>query len=277
MKGYIVTAVVILILIAGSVILFNSLESEDDTQETDKDDITVDDSNGVSEEDVSGDEVTAPIDVTEENVPSDEVTAPIYLSNIEATVISIELDELENDDCGILFQTSTICPRDKAVIRIDSFENIDDPDLQILEVGSEITVYFEYSARFTRLLKDRKLICEGLDGYGCSPPGGYYSITKPSSPDEKCVYIIPNVKEFDCDSISIELEDKPTEIDEGFIVYHFSEDYHKFENDIILSGIEVGGQIKFTSSVMTEEFTALTHEDSQIYDIETYEPITISN
>src|SRR3989344_8892446 len=110
--------------------------------------------------------VSAAIILIRSFVPADIVidngaSAPIYLSSIEATVLSIELDELEHENCGVLFETSTSCPRDKIIIRIDNFENIDAPGTQLLEIGSEVQVYFKYGARPAKLLKDRKQVCEG--------------------------------------------------------------------------------------------------------------------
>ena len=77
---------------------------------------------------------------------------------------------------------------------------------------------------------------------------------------------------IDCDSIYF--EEKPTEIEDNHIIYHFAEDYHKFENDIVLPGIKERDRINFTSSVIQKDFVDIYEADSQIYDIEVYDLIS---
>ncbi len=89
--------------------------------------------------------------------------APLPTVNIEATVISLALDL---DELGCANRClGTDYPRDRAMIRIDSLNQVNDPQQTIgLRNGDIIEVKFNYSAHPARLVRVQQVDQRGPNG-----------------------------------------------------------------------------------------------------------------
>jgi hypothetical protein len=143
--------------------------------------------------------------------------------SIEATVLSLEFDELitdeESEDCGY-------CPEDRGVIRIDKIDRTDDPDNRVeTEVGDEVRIRFSYSARPTELKYDLPGYCsEGwvLRDGSCYPEG--------AGDDANTAVGSPSYDEI------------PSELKEGVIIFHLPD--RPNSEDVVLPGLKEGDKIK---------------------------------
>ena len=152
-------------------------------------------------------------------------------ANIEATIVSLELDDLVSEGgCGRLlgvgyYEAGNICPRDVAVIRVDNLDKGEIPDSLIdFDLGDELVIAFTYSARPAKLRKDTPPSC--ADGW--------------VSKNGDCV--LESCERSNCMVSSPIYETEPTEIEGDYLVYHLPARGDLSEE--ILLGLEEGSKIK---------------------------------
>ncbi len=154
-------------------------------------------------------------------------------SDIEATVVSLFLDDLYSD-C----EKPEVCPSDRAVLIIDKVDRSGDPSNTLnLDVGYETEFHLKYSARPAKLRNDLFPIC--LDGWifesgscvraGCEGP--------------------------ECQASAPKYGEKPAELENDYIVYHLPQQTGEV-TEKILPGLEEGSKIKiriWQSFLMSKE------------------------
>ena len=198
--------------------------------------------------------------------PQGASVASVYY--VEATVLSLEQDSLEEKEhcehASAIGAIAQICPRDRILIRIDYFEGHEQAK-NFVNSNPEQFASLQYSSRPAQLIADEKPGCEG-EGCPQSITINYNGVCT----DEKG-------KVIDC-SMN-DLKNKKTEFKDGFIIYHFAEDYFKYslnieENKIYLHGIKVGDKIKFTTfNLCWQDQDYCWERDSKIEGIIFYEVI----
>lgn len=141
--------------------------------------------------------------------------------DVEATVTSLYLDDL-HEDC----EEPEVCPRDRVTLRIDKIDKTGDPnDVMRLDVGDEFELYLKYSARPAKLRGDILPTCRAGEVFklgscvseGCEGP--------------ECLVTSPSY------------EEKPAEMENGYIIYHLP----KREDTVtekILPGLQENSKIK---------------------------------
>ncbi|MEK6893896.1 MAG: hypothetical protein AABX10_00360 [Nanoarchaeota archaeon] len=187
----------------------------------------------------------------------------------EATVLSIEQDNLnEKSDCqqhalAIGYNISQMCPKDKMLIRIDSFEGHEQAR-DFINSNPEQIVYLQYSSRPTQLIADEKPGCEleECPDYIIIDYAGVCS-------DQDGNVVNCNIAD---------LQNKKTEFKDGFMIYHFAESYFKSmnieEDKIYLQGIKAGDKVKFTdTSLCWQNQPYCLESDSRLSYLDLYEVI----
>ena len=140
---------------------------------------------------------------------------------IEATIISLSPSEL-SFEC----EESEVCPRDSAILKVDKIDRVGDPHNRVdIKVGDELGMSFEYSARPAKLRWDESPYCsEGL------------KLESGSCVDERC-------SGSGCGVSSPQYNEKPTEMEGSYIVYHLRQRNDGITEEI-LPGLKEGSRIK---------------------------------
>src|SRR3989344_3278683 len=186
------------------------------------------------------------------------ITLPGYNAEIEATVLSVEQIDLDQQKCLYYFSRSIQgeepCPRDKAIIRISSVKPINTNSKEILlNTGEEIPVYFEFSARPAKLFLDAK------------------KVKRTETQKDGSVF------EYEGYEIA------PTEIKGSYIVYHFAPGQNfgdssiqrvkSSKENITLSGIKQDDKIVFITWVLPKGNGGIATTGSQLFDVGIYKKI----
>ena len=141
--------------------------------------------------------------------------------DVEATVTSLFLDDLYSD-C----EAPEVCPRDRATLKIDKIDRTGDPNNAMnLNIGDEVEFRLKYSARPAKLRSDISPTC----------PAGW--VFKSGS----CV--AEGCEGPECPVSSPQYDEKPAELEDGYIVYHLPQRTDEV-TEKILSGLEKGSKIK---------------------------------
>ena len=141
--------------------------------------------------------------------------------DVEATVTSLFLDDLHSD-C----EAPAVCPRDRVTLRIDKINRTGDPSNTInLDVGDETEFSLKYSARPAKLRYDLQPNCPDgwvFEGSGCMQEG---------------------CEGPECSVSSPQYDEKPAELEGGYIIYHLPERTDEVTEEILL-GLEENSKIK---------------------------------